>query len=461
MKIQALISLIFLCFALISCSDDEETQSCVTSFDCAEGYSCIDSLCQLQILDITDADSQDPTDDSGISDPTDSSEITGDSDSDTDTSLPGENDSDTDIPDDIQECPKGCSGFGDCDFTTGKCTCDATHQGEDCSECKEGFHLEAVDDDENGDGKVSCAPNLTCDPNPCNNNGCTVAGNTVTCNCKAESHLGGRWCEGCAEGYIKSNSDGKCKEDCSLKTCEAPMKCGVDPITNEAGCGQCTNEYYSGANCTACDTDHFCSGHATACAVEGGTEKCTCEAAYKGEKCNTCADGYFMSNGSCIKSCDTNTCFKTRQCSGVVDIGFGTVDVNGNASAHGTCNNTTGGCDCEPGWITGTSTYGIGTSVECRGLVTLIETFNNVECAICDKNNPPAEYATTSGCPQELTEDTSLCNSMYSFTFCGYYGTCYYEPDGQHKLYCVCSDGYHLDNGDKYTGYCTADSTGE
>ena len=458
MKIQALISLFFLCFALISCADDEEeAQGCVTGFDCPDGYTCINSFCQ-PLGSATGPENQEPTDDSGISDPTDStsSELPGNNDSDTgDSSLPGGNDEDVEIPDDIHGCPNGCSSFGECDFSTGVCTCDSTHQGEDCSECKEGFHLEAVDDDENGDGEVSCAPNLTCNPNPCNNNGCREEGNTVVCTCSTSSHLGGRWCEGCAEGYIKSNVDGKCKEDCSLMTCTAPKKCGVDQNTNEAGCGQCENEYYSGAGCTACDTDHFCSGHATACAVEGGTEKCTCEAAYKGEKCDMCADGYFMSNGNCIKSCDTNTCFKTGDytCSVTVAI----FQLTGVAEGHGKCNTTNGGCDCEPGWITG-SGASVACGLESGGSYMTIETLNNVECAICDKNNPPSQYA-TSGCPQELTEDTSLCNSIYSLTFCGYYGSCYYEATGSHQLYCVCNDGYHLDNGDKYTGYCTADSS--
>jgi hypothetical protein len=454
MKIQALISLFFLCFVLISCSDDEEVQGCVTAFDCPDGYSCIDSLCQPQGSEITDADNQDPADGSGNSDPTDStsSELPGNNDSDTgDSSLPGENDGDVEIPDDIQGCPNGCSDFGECDFSTGKCTCDATHQGEDCSECKEGFHLEAVDDDENGDGKVSCAPNLTCNPNPCNNNGCREEGDTVVCTCTQTNHQSGRWCEMCAEGYIKSNVDGKCKEDCSLMTCTAPKKCGIDYTTNEAGCNACDNEYYTGTDCKSCDTVHFCNGHATACVVEGGTEKCTCEAAYTGSACNTCASGYFQSNGLCVKNCEANKCFKTYQCTGTSVFGF---ETSATVSGHGTCNNTTGECMCDAGWLTAGS--GSGETVDC-GLLTILETLDNVECTICDKNNPPSQYVGT-GCPQSLTEDTSLCSSVLS-TFCGPYGSCYYEATGSHQLYCVCSDGYHLDNGDKYTGSCMADSS--
>ena len=452
MKISTAFAMILLLFMLVSCGSDEEDGSCVTGFDCPDGYSCIDSFCRLQSTDTTqegDTGSQDVISDPSDSDTSDSgnSELPGNDDSE----LPAANDTDSEIPDDISGCPNACSGFGECNFETGECTCTGNHGGADCSECAEGYHLEAVDDDEDGDGTVSCAQNRTCDPNPCNTNGCKVVGNTAVCTCNQANHQGGRWCEGCAEGYLLNNA-GVCKEDCSLKTCPYPQKCGIDPATNEAGCGECENEFYSGANCTSCDTAHFCSGHATACAVENGAEKCTCESAYTGSTCNTCASGYFMSNGSCIKSCDTNKCFQSHSCSGTSIIGL---EMTGTVSGHGTCSNTTGECICDSGWKTGTSNLGTGTTVQCGALVTVFETLNNVECAVCDKNNPPSQYA-TSGCPQSLTEDETLCSSIWS-TFCGSYGECYYEPTGSHQLYCVCGSGYHLDNGDKYTGYCTAD----
>ena len=456
MKLSTAFVMFFMLFALVSCGSDEDEAGCVTGFDCPDGYTCIDSVCRLASA-VTDADqngndeTQDVADtsDSGTSEPG-NSEISGNGDSE----IPGTDDGDSEIPDDIVGCPNACSGFGECNFETGVCTCTGNHGGEDCSECAEGYHLETVDDDEDGDGVVSCAPNQTCDPNPCHNNGCKVVGNTAVCTCNAANHQGGRWCEGCAEGYLLNNA-GVCKEDCSLKTCTYPQKCGVDPATNEAGCGECENEFYSGANCTSCDTDHFCSGHATACAVENGTEKCTCEAAYTGSTCNTCASGYFLSNGICIKNCDVNKCFKTHQCTGTSMLG---IEMTGTINGYGTCSNTTGECICDPGWKTGTSELGVGTTVQCGALITVFETLNNVECAICDKNNPPSQYAST-GCPQSLTEDdeASWCNSIYSWSFCGTGGSCYYEPTGSHQLYCVCNSGYHLDNGDKYTGYCTAD----
>ena len=194
------------------------------------------------------------------------------------------------------------------------------------------------------------------------------------------------------------------------------------------------------------------------CTATGDTTySCTCETGYTGSTCNTCADGYFPSGGSCIKECDTNKCFKTHECSGTSSLG---IEMTGTITGHGTCSNTTGECICDPGWKTGTSDLGQGTTVQCGALVTVFETLNNVECAICDKNNPPSQYAST-GCPQELAGDdeASWCSSIYSWSFCGTGGSCYYEPAGSHQLYCVCESGYHLDNGDKYTGYCVEDET--
>ena len=158
-----------------------------------------------------------------------------------------------------------------------------------------------------------------------------------------------------------------------------------------------------------------------------------------------------MSNGVCTKACDNNTCFKSRSCSGTI-LG---ISATGSAVGHGTCN-ATGGCDCDPGWVTGTSTNGKGTDVSCTStlLGAEITIFNNVECALCDVNNPPQQYA-TSGCPVECP--TNFCDSYILFLGFSGYGTCYREPAGEHKLYCVCTSGYHLDNGDKYTGTCVAD----
>ena len=450
MKFSALISVLFLCFVFVACASEEDA-SCVTGFDCADGYLCINSVCQPPVA-VNDEDSQDDVENQDSSEPSDEK---------SDDNVSPEEDSDiTEIPDDIVSCPNACSGFGECNLETGKCTCTGNHGGEDCSGCAEGYHLEAEGDDEDGNPDIrSCVVNLTCEPNPCNNNGCKEVGATVQCTCAAANHQGGRWCERCADGYMLNNS-GVCKEDCSLKTCTPPQKCGIDYAINEANCNNCENEYYTGTDCKSCDIEHFCNGHATACVVEGGTEKCTCEAAYAGSTCNTCANGYFQSNGVCIKSCDANKCFKTRQCEAESVLGGTTTGI---AVAYGTCNPTTGTCDCDPGWVTGNSEYGVGNSVDCTNLLRrVLETFNNVECAQCDQNNPPAEYAQT-GCPTECP--MTMGTIMFCDVFVGMpmgIGKCYYEP-GTLRLYCKCESGCTM-SGSKYydenpIGACASESS--
>ena len=185
-----------------------------------------------------------------------------------------------------------------------------------------------------------------------------------------------------------------------------------------------------------------CSGHGECDTITG---VCSCTDNHDGAECSECKTGYTNNSGTCIKSCDTNKCFKTHSCTG----DYQTYALEG----HGTCSNTTGECICDAGWLTGTSNLGTGTSVTCGLAIAPVETLNNVECAICDKNNPPSNYSST-GCPLSATGSSTYCFCDTGILFST--GTCYYEPTGDHKLYCVCNSGYHLD-GDKYTGSCVED----
>ncbi len=437
MKNFAFIFVSMLCFVFIACASDDD-EGCVTVLDCPSGYSCIDSVCRQPVAE-QDADVAENTEevtDSSIELPEENS----------DTELPGEVDGDSEIPDDITGCPNGCSGFGECDFATGKCTCNEKHGGEDCSECKEGFHWEAVDDDEDGDGAVSCAPNRKCSDKPCGEDAtCSTQGNTAVCTCSG--NYTGRWCNECNAGFLMNN-EGICKPDCTKITCQEPQKCGIDSITNEASCNSC-DEFYSGSDCKSCDMDHFCNGHATACVVDGNTPKCTCESNYTGSDCSMCASGYFMSDGVCKKNCDINKCFKTHQCTGTNLLGF---EQTTTVTAHGNCNNTTGACDCDPGWITGTSNLGTGETVQCGSLISVFETLNNVECTVCDIDNPPSTYA-GSGCPTNCY--SNFCNGTDTANG---QGTCYTEPE-THKIACKCASGYTMTGDSIYyddnpTGQC-------
>ena len=197
MKNLTFVLISMLCLVFAACASDED-DACVTAFDCPDGYSCVDSVCRPPAAE-TDTDengNQDGSDTSDLPTPGDENGELPDN-----GALPGENDGDAEIPDDIVECPNGCSGFGDCDFTTGKCTCKEYHNGEDCSECEEGYHLEAEGDDEDGNPDIrSCVANITCNPNPCNNSGCREEGDTVKCTCSTSTHSAGRWCDECIEG---------------------------------------------------------------------------------------------------------------------------------------------------------------------------------------------------------------------------------------------------------------------
>lgn len=443
MKFKTLFSILFLCFVLISCTDDEEdfedsvsnpeSKSCITAFDCPDGYTCVDSMCKAQGSE-TDAN-QDSTDTASNTDTSDSGDSSENSDTD-------------EIPDDVQGCPNACSGFGDCDFETKTCTCNQNHGGDDCSGCIDGYHLESDDLDEDGDPAVrSCVPNMTCDPNPCNGGTCTPQGDTVKCTCT--NHATGTFCESCEENYLQSSKTNECKPDCEIlsPTCEAEnKKCGLDSLINEASCNDCA-EFYSGEGCKSCDIAHFCNGHATACLVENGSPKCTCEAAYTGSDCTTCASGYMPKNGACVKSCTATQCFQEFTCQSVV---FG--DYGLEYSTPGHCNPST--CECDQGWKTLVSGTVEGDTVFCTDLMfgVPLDSRANVLCTVCDEDNPPYEYAST-GCPTDCY--ANFCNGTDTANT---NGSCYIEK-GTHKVYCKCASGYTMTGGSQYysensTGQC-------
>ena len=169
-------------------------------------------------------------------------------------------------------------------------------------------------------------------------------------------------------------------------------------------------------------------------------------------------NGYTNNGGTCVqKQCDANKCWTSHSCTYSVGI-FTTTET---IYAHGNCDNNTGECQCESGWLTANN--GTGVTLTCgTDYETLepFETLNNIQCTVCDKNNPPSQYAST-GCP---TDCPSLFCSNALLIDTGS-GTCYYEPTGSHRLYCKCASGYTISGSEYYDanpmGMCNSESSGE
>ncbi|HOB72559.1 MAG TPA: hypothetical protein PKM18_12320, partial [bacterium] len=318
MKFQRIyiLLIIFLLFQLyfVSCIQ-EESAECITAVDCPDGFLCIDGFCNPpeSSTDNSNKDDSSEVPDNAVPDngltgndsnivPDDSEKNDGSPDS---NFVPDDDGSET--PDEGPVCTEDtCSGFGTCEMVDGKpkCTCDEFHKGDDCSECVPGYHMEVLDDDENGDGKFSCVKNVACTPDPCNGGQCTDKDMTVTCKCT--TGYTGRWCTDCDTGYLKSIVDQKCKPDCDNGTynCTGSKVCGIDPVKNEAGC-VCA-EYYSGTDCAICDATHFCSSHGT-CSAPSGAPICSCTGNWTGNDCSQCLEGYIFQGGNCIQNCNS-TC---------------------------------------------------------------------------------------------------------------------------------------------------------
>lgn len=198
-----------------------------------------------------------------------------------------------------------------------------------------------------------------------------------------------------------------------------------------------------------------CSNHGD---CDTATGICSCTDNHDGEDCSECKTGYINNSGTCVqKQCDANKCWTSHSCTYSVGIFTNTETIY----AHGNCDNNTGECQCESGWLTANN--GTGATLTCgTDYETLepFETLNNIQCTVCDKNNPPSQYAST-GCP---TDCPSLFCSNALLIDTGS-GTCYYEPTGSHRLYCKCASGYTISGSEYYDanpmGMCNSESSGE
>lgn len=241
-----------------------------------------------------------------------------------------------------KNCINDCSGYGDCDTTSGDCTCYQGFSGIDCSIqcpnlcskhgtcdngtciCKSGFFGEecqfikchndcsgngtcdnqtGVCDCKNGSTQTDCSNKCPGYPNnTCSNNGICDQ-NSGVCSCKA--------------GYYGNDCSGKCPNLCSNNgTCDQKL-----------GVCSCKADYYGNDCSLSCPKDsnnNICSNNGV-CEFDGKNIKCVCYTGYTGSDCSE------------------------RTCPG---------DCSGNG---GTCNVSTGVCSCNTGY------YGNDCSVACPG----------------------------------------------------------------------------------------------
>jgi hypothetical protein len=192
-----------------------------------------------------------------------------------------------------------CGAHGRCSDTSGTaaCACDAGYSGESCDSCASGW--------QDHDGDAACQPTCETAALDCGQHGsCADSTGTAVCVC-AEGYAG-TGCAGCASGYQDKNGDGTCLPDCAT----AGLACGPHgACVDTSGTATCSCEAaYSGADCASCadgyqdfDGDKTClptcataapsCGHGS-CSHSTGTATCVCDAGYVGSACDACDSGY-------------------------------------------------------------------------------------------------------------------------------------------------------------------------
>jgi alpha-tubulin suppressor-like RCC1 family protein len=220
----------------------------------------------------------------------------------------------------------GCSGYGYCDASSGRCECqNTTFRGSDCGiRCKTWRDLRPA---QNGTDALSDAS----EERICAGHGiCMEDGN-----CSCYEGYAGEFCQKECEGGVANPCShlGRCLPDGSCECFRG----------------------YTGKSCSVeCNGGSFtpCSDHGR-CEIDGS---CTCFEAYRGSKCelecpgrvgNICSENGFCDEKArceCRKGFRGNKC--EIACPGAIEVILdGQAALAMECTGHGTCN-TYGKCDC-------------------------------------------------------------------------------------------------------------------
>ncbi|MBA2661902.1 MAG: DUF4215 domain-containing protein [Bradymonadaceae bacterium] len=300
------------------------------------------------------------------------------------------------------------------------------------------------------------APDLCLDVD-CSNHGiCSAASGSAMCNCEAGYE--GEDCSTCSDSYRASGDDCVAMVFCDEASCGENGSC--DDTSGAIAC-TCESEY-AGDRCETCADGHFLSNgqcyrnipcdEADPCGAYGTCEDsdqgvtCACDEGHDGARCDQCAATHYLVNESrCVlrASCDADSCNNRGTCSdatGVIDC---------------TCTATYGGERCEgcyPGYVLIGSTcqiaqncqpgscFGNGTCDDDSGLVVCSCEFGygQPNCQDC------ATGHTGAGC--------ASCKAGYSMSSTGCTNIC---ADGLLVAPELCDDG-NTDPSNGTTDFCSS-----
>ncbi len=433
--------IVFLVFCIIiflaACSSEEAITSCVSKYDCPEGYVCEAFACVPEVTDnstagndtttgkdvVSTADEEDPVDEAAASE-NDMPEGLSDSSSDgsdagadekaegvPETDLPL-SDSDSVVTDDAPvadgDAAENDTAVPDIDINIALCGNSKVDPGETCDSALTTACNAIPDKGYNNAAQVSCKA------------GCTSGWDTAACTC--------------ASGYAKDGS-AVCKDvnECTAGTagCNANATCA-----NTAGSFTCTcNNYYtgSGTECTFCNNDTQCGTLCIACS--GNTTHCK----DNGNNTSTCVQCTEKSHCSTGFDCVNNTCTDINECA------------TNNGGCAQVCTNSPAGsftCSCNAGYTLNADGHSCDNIDECVNNYGGCRTGGDAN-ATCSDTTPGYTCNCSSGftfsggtCTDinECTNGTHNCNANAACANTAGSFTCackaYYSGDGVNCTYC-------------------------